>query len=74
MDVTKLSREVIESVRQQLGCEEPDDDSRDQEIAMLEPWDVLDRYLSWNGIIGYGNEIWDAVESIREAAGEESAE
>ena len=68
MDITKLNREILEAVRQQLGCEE-DDESKDTEIGAMDALTVFDRYLTWNGIIGYSADFWDAVENIKEAAG-----
>lgn len=70
MDISALNREVLEAVRQQLGCEDPDDVFKDKEIAAMDALTVFDRYLTWNGIIGYSADIWEAVENIKVAAGE----
>ena len=69
MDVTKLNKDVLGAVRQNLGCDEDDDDVDDQ-IAAMKPLEVFDRYLVWNGIIRYSTTIWEAVSCIKAAAGE----
>ncbi len=69
MNLDKLNPDVLGAVRQYLGGEDEDDDSRDAQIAAMKPVEVFDRYLKWNGIIGYGATIWEAVENIKEAAG-----
>ena len=71
MDITKLSKQVLGDVRQNLGCEEPTDESKDGQIAMMTPVEVFDCYLIWNGIIGYSRTLWDAVENIKAAAKKE---
>ena len=68
MNVLKLKPEVLGAVRQSLGCEDEDDDSMDDEIAIMDKHDVFDHYLNWNGIIGYSSSIWVAVENIKESA------
>ena len=40
---------------------EPDDESRDKEILELEGEEFLDAWLTWNGIIGYTNDILEAI-------------
>lgn len=67
-----MSEEVLGAVRQQLGCEEPDDESKDDQIKNMGPFEALDRFLAWNGIIGFTSEILAAMDNIREAAGQES--
>ena len=68
MDVSKLSPEVLSAVRQNLGCDDEDDESHDSEIMAMGKLDIFERFLSWNGIIGFGADIWAAVESIKEAS------
>lgn len=74
MNLSQLSETILESVRQQLGCDDPTDESKDSQIESMEAMEVFDRYLRWNGIIGFSSEIWDAVGNIREAAGVKSGE
>lgn len=69
MDVSLLSEDVLGAVRQQLGCEDPDDESKDAEIAAMKPLELFDRYLAWEGVIGFGYDFWMAVDNIRAAAG-----
>lgn len=71
LDISKLNENVLEAVRQHLGCEDPDDESRDVEIAAMSPREVFEKFLNWEGIIRYGATIWDAVESIKAATLEE---
>lgn len=67
MDITRLSPRVLGAVRQHLGCDDPDDTSSDDRIAEMGPMELFDRFLTWEGIIGYSNQIWNAVESIKKA-------
>lgn len=67
MDVSKLNSDVLGAVRQNLGAEDEDDDSKDDQIAAMTPMEVFDRYLNWEGIIGYSASIWAAVDNIKEA-------
>lgn len=67
MNILKLNRKVLGSVRQNLGAQSDDDTSRDDQITPMGQQEVFKRYLEWNGIIGYDREIWDAVESIKMA-------
>ena len=70
MNLSKLDRNVLEAVRQSLGCE-TDDTSMDKEIAALGPKAVFQRFLQWEGIIGYSDIIWVAIANIQAAADEE---
>lgn len=70
MDVQKLDSSVLGSIRQSLGCDEADE-SKDGQIAAMGPLEAFDRYLSWNGIIGFASTIWEAVENIKEASSDE---
>ena len=65
MDITHLNEDVLKAVRQNLGCDDPDDDSRDDRIAQMGPMELFERFLEWEGIIGYGSLIWNAVENIK---------
>ena len=58
---------VMRAVRQNIGLEE-DDTSRDAEIMEMSGEEIVDRYLTWNGIIGYTYNIIDVVsQAIYEA-------
>lgn len=58
---------IMRAVRQNIGLEE-DDTSRDAEIMEMDGEEIVDRYLTWNGIIGYTYNIIDVVsQAIYEA-------
>jgi hypothetical protein len=38
------------------------------EVAQLSTWTAFDRFLDWNGIIGYTSTITDAIDGIRAAS------
>ena len=58
---------IMKAVRQNIGLEE-DDTSRDAEIMEMSGEEIVDRYLTWNGIIGYTSDIIDVVsQAIYEA-------
>lgn len=51
---------VMEDMRDNMGLMR-DDTDKDLEILCLEPSDFLERWLTWNGIIGYKEEIIDVI-------------
>lgn len=58
---------IMKAVRQNIGLDE-DDTSRDAEIMEMSGEEIVDRYLTWNGIIGYTYNIIDVVsQAIYEA-------
>ncbi|QIG71156.1 hypothetical protein EVB32_049 [Rhizobium phage RHph_TM39] len=62
--------EIVANVMGNLGLEEGDDDDHEKFVKFLETadeFDILDKYLTWIGIIGFTNEILDVIEKIREA-------
>ena len=67
MPEKKYSGFIMRAVRQNMGLEE-DDISRDAEIYEMDGEEIVDRYLTWNGIIGYTSYIIDVVsQAIYEA-------
>ena len=67
MPEKKYSDFIMRAVRQNIGLEE-DDTSRDAEIYEMDGEEIVDRYLTWNGIIGYTSYIIDVVsQAIYEA-------
>ena len=50
----------MKNIRQNIGLDE-NDTSRDAEIESMSGRDILDKYLTWEGIIGYTDEILDVV-------------
>lgn len=61
---------VIENIRRNMGLE-PDDDSKDDEIAQLSRREQFERFMTWNGIIGYEDMIKEAISEIYEVVLEE---
>jgi hypothetical protein len=53
-------------IRRNLGVE-GDDTSNDKRIAAMSVEVALERYLTWNGIIGYSRDILSAVDALRAA-------
>ncbi len=68
MDVSMLDENVLGAVRQSLGADDEDDESRDAEISKMDVEAVLNSFLNWEGIIGYTSTIISAIDNIREAA------
>ena len=67
MNITKLNRDVMGTLRLALGANNPDDPSHDEEIAKMTAFEVFDRYLVWHGIIGFSSRIWRNIENIKAA-------
>lgn len=40
-------------------------------VGNMTAWEVLDEYLSWNGVIGFTSQIRDAVRNIEKVKGVE---
>ena len=59
----KYSYGVMRNVRRSLDLE-PNDTSRDMEINEMDRIEVLDRWLQWEGILGYTNRIKYVVDNI----------
>jgi hypothetical protein len=56
---------IYSNVRQTFDLE-PTDTSMDKEINELSRRDVLEKYLNWEGLIGYADEIIDVIQDIYE--------
>lgn len=56
-------KEIMECLRQRRGLEK-NDTSEDSEIMKMAKQDAFDEYCTWNGLIGYGHELLNAVENI----------
>jgi len=54
---------ILKNIRQNLGLE-PDDTSQDDEINAMSKQEVFERYLTWQGIIGYSDRIISVIETI----------
>lgn len=56
----KYPRYIVDKVKQNLGIE-VDDHSKDEEIEIMSPGEIIDAVLEWEGIIGYTEFIVDLV-------------
>ena len=65
LEYLKDSR-ILGHVRQNLGAEDENDTSKDTLIETCSPFDLFDRWLEWEGILGYTATIWDIVRDLRE--------
>lgn len=54
---------TMECVRQNLGLEE-NDKSMDTEIEEMNKIEVLERYLQWNNLVGFADEIVEVINDI----------
>ena len=59
----QYSNYLMRSVRQSIGLEE-DDTSRDDAIMEMDSYELLDRFLEWEGIIGYTQKIVNILKEI----------
>ena len=59
----KYSEYILSCVRQSLGYE-ADDKQADEEIESMEKSEIFERYLQWQGIIGYGDTLLRVIENI----------
>ncbi len=59
----KYSEDIMQSVRQNLGLEEKDT-SEDTRISSMPPDEVLDRVVTWAGLINYGGTIRHWIRGI----------
>ena len=58
--MSKYPEYIMKNVRQNMGVEEWDT-SLDSEIDKMSPGEVLDRYWTYEGLMGYTNLIVDTV-------------
>lgn len=66
IDIRLLSEDVLSSVRKNLGIDS-DDSSMDNIISKMSEKEVFERYLTWNGMPGWSDKIWDAVDDIKKS-------
>lgn len=57
------SKDIMQSVRQNLGLEE-DDTSRDEEINKMSKSEIFEKRCTWEGFFGYSNEIKRWIKDI----------
>ena len=56
----KYPEYIMKKVRQRIGLE-LNDNSKDEEIEIMSPGEIIDAVLEWEGIIGYTEFIVDLV-------------
>ncbi|PKY11759.1 hypothetical protein B1757_02915 [Acidithiobacillus marinus] len=70
MDVNEIPDEVLTDIMRNMGYE-PDGESDIQayldEIGKMDVRTAFNKYLSWQGIIGYTDDIIAALDGIRSA-------
>ena len=67
INIQKLNKDVLGTLRLALDAKDPNDPSHDNEIAKMTAFEVFDRYLVWHGIIGFSSRIWRNIENIKAA-------
>lgn len=66
LDIDNLDDNVRENILSNLGCESEKNFSRGCNIiASMSPTEALDKFLTWNGIIGYTHLIIKAYENLK---------
>ena len=59
----QYSNYLMRSVRQSMGLDK-NDTSRDDVIMEMDSYELLDRFLEWEGIIGYTQKIVNILKEI----------
>lgn len=59
----KYSYYIMRNIRQVLDLE-PTDTSRDEEINNMSRREIIDKYLLWEGIINFTEEILSVIEEV----------
>ena len=59
----KYPEYILRCIRQNLGYE-ADDKRADKEIESMGRSEVFERYLEWQGMIGYADELLKVIEYI----------
>ncbi len=57
---------VLDFIRQQCGAEDENDTCKDELIESMPPFQLFDKYLTWEGILGYSASIWNIVRDLME--------
>lgn len=68
IDIHELSDLVRENIASNLGLED-DMEALEARLKNMTPYDALNCFLIWNGIIGWTDTILVAMNSIADAAG-----
>lgn len=68
MNIDLLDDEVREAILNNLEMDSEDDfEAGCKMIAEMNVTEAFNRYLTWNGIIGYADQLITAYENIKEA-------
>ncbi len=68
LDTTKLAPDVLRDVAFNMGYEEGKDlDPFLFEMGQLSPEDAFEKYCEWNGLLGFSNQLLNALDNLREA-------
>jgi len=57
---------VLEHIRQACGAEHGEDESKDDLVERLPAFQLFDKYLEWEGILGYSSRLWQIVRDLME--------
>ncbi len=68
-NVNKLPSSLLEDAARNLGWDDDKEplDSYIRELEEMEPEQVFDRFLCWNGIQGYSQRLYEAVLMLERA-------
>ena len=68
LDVTKLEKYIIRNVAGNMGWSYGDDlQPYLDDIAKMTPVQAFERCCNWEGIIGYGETLFETVEDLQQA-------
>lgn len=66
LDILKENESLMKSLRKNLSLSE-NDESHDQEIAEMSKREILERFLSWQNISGYSQEILETYDTLNKS-------
>jgi hypothetical protein len=61
LDINEINDQALNDIMENLGTED------ETEVGKLSAGEAIDRFLIWNGIMGYTGMITEAIDSIRAA-------
>ncbi len=68
LDTTKLAPDVLLGIALNMGYEEGSDlDPFLFEMGQLSVEDAFERYCAWNNLPGFGNQLLNALDNLRES-------
>ena len=72
INVDELDDNVLNDIARNLGWKSADYDEDISKylpvIAAMSPEEAFTRFLEWNGLIGYSNNIISALDNLKEAS------